>query len=374
MNGHLKFAALYLAVALSTAGPATFAHQQKQPPANILPKQFGKWMQDEGPADQPRPIPPTSPLLQESGQSSTELQNYTNGKQWLQVWVEEFRDPSGAYQAYTSFLNPNLNPSTVAPLTAAGDDQLLALVGNRLLKVSWIKNATDADLKLLLTSVKQKADRTPLPPIRAYLPEQQLIQGTQRYALGPVGFDAALDSLGEPKYSALTPEVGFKSGAEAVFAAYSAGHNQAQHLLIIDYPTPQLAEQHLRHLQPLLAANPALAGTTVERKASLLSLVLSPGSAEAVARLRDQINYETQVTWNEPSQTLTDPPWLTVVKDIFIGTLFFCGMALVLGVAFGGVRVLTKRFFPGKVFDRPQDMEVLQLGLSGKRIDPRDFY
>jgi hypothetical protein len=163
-------------------------------------------------------------------------------------------------------------------------------------------NRSNCDgLKLLLTSVKQKADRAPLPPIRAYLPEQQLIQGTQRYALGPVGFDAALDSLGEPKYTALTPEVGFKSGAEAVFAAYSAGRNQAQHLLIIDYPTPQLAEQHLRHLQSLLAANPALAGTTVERKASLLSLVLSPGSAEAVAKLRDQINYETQVTWNEPS-------------------------------------------------------------------------
>ena len=51
-----------------------------------------------------------------------------------------------------------------------------------------------------------------------------------------------------------------------------------------------------------------------------------------------------------------------------------CGFVDALGIAFGGVRVLTKRFFPGKVFDRPEDMEVLQLGLSGKRIDPRDFY
>jgi hypothetical protein len=35
---------------------------------------------------------------------------------------------------------------------------------------------------------------------------------------------------------------------------------------------------------------------------------------------------------------------------------------------------VTKIFFPGKVFDRPERMEILQLGLSGKRIDPRDFY
>ena len=86
----------------------------------------------------------------------------------------------------------------------------------------------------------------------------------------------------------------------------------------------------------MLAANPGLAGATVERRASLLSLVLSPVSAEAAAKLRDDIHYETSVTWNEPSQTLTDPPWLLVVKGIFVGTLAFCGIAIVMGIAFGG--------------------------------------
>jgi hypothetical protein len=50
------------------------------------------------------------------------------------------------------------------------------------------------------------------------------------------------------------------------------------------------------------------------------------------------------------------------------------GVAVALGVAFGGMRVVSKMFFPGKVFDRPEQMDVLQLGLSGKRIDSRDFY
>jgi len=144
--------------------------------------------------------------------------------------------------------------------------------------------------------------------------------------------------------------------------------------LIIDYPTPQLAEQRLHHIQAVISANPALAGVTVERKTSLLSVVLSPASPQAAAKLREGIQYQMQVTWNEPSQTLTDPPWVSVLKNIFTGTIIFCVFALVMGVAFGGVRVITKKFFPGKVFDRPEDMEVLQLGLSGKRIDPRDFY
>ena len=57
-----------------------------------------------------------------------------------------------------------------------------------------------------------------------------------------------------------------------------------------------------------------------------------------------------------------------------IATMLFMLVAVVLGAAFGCVRVLAKIFFPGKVFDRPDQMDVLQLGLSSKRIDSRDFY
>ena len=370
MNHTFRIAALCAVAVSYTAGSVAFAQQT----THVLPKQFGKWVLGDGPADEPKLVFPTNAVLQEAGVKNVELERYSDGKKWLRVWIEEYRDPSSAYQAYTSGLDPKLNASTVGPLTAAGDDKLVALVGNRVVRILWIRNATDVDLKLLLDSLRQKADRTPLPPIRSYLPEEGLIQGTQRYALGPAGFDAALTSLNENKFSSITPEIGFATGAEAMLASYQAEHNKSQDLLIIDYPTPQIAEQRLHHIQRVLAANPGLAGATVERRASLLSLVLSPVSAEAAAKLRDDIHYETSVTWNEPSQTLTDPPWLLVVKGIFVGTLAFCGIAIVMGIAFGGVRVLTKRLFPGKVFDRPEDIEVLQLGLSGKRIDPRDFY
>jgi hypothetical protein len=342
--------------------------------AAALPKQFGKWTCGPGPLDEPKLVAPNSALLHEAGQTNVELERYTDGKQWIRVWLQEFRDPTGAYEAYTSELTPDLSVSTLGPFTAAGHDRLLALVGNRLVTISLIRNASDADLKLLLDSVKRDADARPLPPVRAYLPEERMIQGTQRYALGPAGFDAALATLNESKFAPITPEIGFVTGAEAMLASYQSERNKSQDLLIIDYPTPQIAEQRLHHIQRVLAANPALAGATVERKTSLLSLVLSPVSTEAAAKLRNDIRYNTAVTWNEPSQTLTDPPWLLVVKGIFVGTLVFCGIAIVMGIAFGGVRVLTKRLFPGKVFDRPEDIEVLQLGLSGKRIDPRDFY
>src|ERR1043166_5151622 len=145
-----------------------------------------------------------------------------------------------------------------------------------------------------------------------------------------------------------------------MLARYQSTRKKTEDLLIIDYPTPQLAEQRLHHIESVLAANPDLAGTTVERKTSLLSLVLSPASAQAAAQLRAGIQYRAQVTWNEPSQTLTDPPSLVVVKDIFVGTLAFCGIAVVLGIAFGGVRVLTKGFFPGKPFSSARELRQTQ--------------
>jgi hypothetical protein len=370
MNRLLSLASFCLAAVLSMAGSATFAKEQAQ----LLPKQFGKWVSSDGPAGESKVIAGDTPVTQEAGRTGQEFTWYSDGKRSIRVLLEEFRDPSSAYEVYTSRLSTKLNPSTVAPLTAAGNDQLVGLVGNRVFTIGHISTATDADLKLLVDKLNEGSDRSPLPPIRAFLPDVDMVQGSQRYALGPAGFDSALQSMDEAKFSAITPAIGFAKGAEAMLASYHLANGKNENLVLLYYPTPQIAEQQAKHLQPILSADPSLANTTVERKNSLLSLVLSPGSAESAASLRDNIKYGISVTWNEGSHVLTDPPWLLIVKGIFVGTLAFCGIAVVLGIAFGGVRVLTKKLFPGKVFDRPEDIEVLQLGLSGKRIDPRDFY
>jgi len=338
----------------------------------VLPKQFASW------AGTPSAAPPDAllqpPLQHELGLQTPEASEYSSKGKKIHAILQKYKDPSSAYSAYTLQLLAGMQPSDVRTSSAVAPDRILMLIGNFVLDVEQAKNISTADLRALASAVDGRADSSPLPPIRAYLPEDRLVQGTQRYALGPAGFNAALGSLNENKFASLTQEIGFATGAEAMLASYQFSSVKSQDLLIIDYPTPQVAEQRLRHMQAVLAENPGLANATIERRGSLLSLVLSPVSAESAAKLRDEIRYGTQVTWNEASQTLTDPPWLMVVKDIFMGTLVFCGLAIVLGIAFGGVRVMTKRFFPGKVFDRAEDMEVLQLGLSGKRIDPRDFY
>ncbi|HKW34099.1 MAG TPA: DUF6599 family protein [Candidatus Acidoferrum sp.] len=321
---------------------------------------------------QVKPAEQDAALLTEAGLEESVARAYSDASQSLKVSLERFHDPSGAYEAYTALLDSDLEPSTVGQLTAIGHDRLIMLIGNFLVIVEHPQLASTADLKELSGIVRKSADTTPLPPIRTFLP-QGFADGTQRYALGPAAFQAALGKLGEVEFAPLTKEAGFDFGAEAIFANYQKAKESGV-LLLIDYPTPQLAEQHLRHLDAVLSPAEKQAGTTVERKGSLLSLVLRPTSAAFAEELRSGVHYQTEVTWNEPTHKLTDPPWLVIVGRIIILTLVFMGLAVAFGIAYGIVRVLLKTFFPGKILDRPGQMEVLQLGLSGKRIDPRDFY
>jgi len=291
--------------------------------------------------------------------------------------VQKFRDPTGAYEVYTAGLRPGMMPSLIGTNAAVDKDQLWMLTGNLVLRVDSQRLASEEDLRALVKSLEGHADKTPLPPIRAFLPSSGLVQGTQRYSLGPDGYLAAVKALDREKYADLASEIGF--GAKGVYAEvmlgdYANGKGGQEVLLLALYSTPQLAEQQLHHLQPVLASKAKFAGTTVERDASLLSLVLSPSSPEMAVRLRKAIKYDTAITWNEPSTTLTDPPWLLVLKTIFFAAFGFCVLAGAIGVLFGVFRLLMKRLFPGKIFDRTRSVELLQLGLNSKPVNPDDFY
>jgi hypothetical protein len=348
---------------LSAANSSAQKKSPTMPP--VLPDAFGTWHIN---ACVDRPEHPA--LSQEAGMREFRACDFSSGKQNAGIWAGRYRDPSSAYEVYTSLLRPGMQPSTVGRFTAVDDKGLLALVGDVVVEVLQPRNISTGDVQQLTALLAAKSDKTPLPPIRAFLPQKDLENATQRYALGPRAFRAAAESLGRPEFGSLAEVVGFSSGAEAMLARYKEGAL----LILIEYPTPQLAELHLRHLETSLPEKAKQGGTTIERKGSLLSIVMAPATPGYAVKLREGVNYQTQVTWNEPSGTATDAPWGVVLYRIFVGTGIFMVAAVVLGIGFGGLRIFTKRLFPGKVFDRPEQMEVLQLGLSGKRIDPRDFY
>jgi hypothetical protein len=348
--------------------PASRVHAQQ-----LLPSQFGSWTKSLC-ADKPIPLA----IATEAGLSDIESCVYTSAGNKIQVVMQKLHDPSAAYAVYTAGLHPGMMPSFVGTNAAVEKDQLWMLTGSLVLQIGSQNLATESDLRALVKSLDGHADKTQLPEIRSFLPANGLIQGTQRYALGPDGYASAVKSLGRPEFATLAPElsIGPKSTADAevMLGAYNNGRGGQEVLLLALYPTPQLAEQQLHHLKPILESKPGFLGTTVERDASMLSLVLSPSSPEMASRLRKGINYETAITWNEPSTTLTDPTWFQVLKTVFFGATAICVFAAIGGLIYGVFRLVMKRLFPGKIFDRKHNVELLQLGLNSKEINPDDFY
>ncbi|MGB7284602.1 MAG: DUF6599 family protein [Candidatus Acidiferrum sp.] len=351
---------LVCGIALLSAGPV-FAQN------NLLPKQFHDWKLTSCSAK-----PTHFGFGTEAGEKAFSTCQFTSGDKTVGISGGRYGDPSSAFEVYTSQLRAGMVPTNLGQVSGFDKDRVLILEGS--LVLASTANVSKEDLSALVKAVEAGSEKGPLPPVRTYLPMAGRVLGSERYALGPEAMRAALAELGQAGMDGLVNEAGFSDKAEAMLARYSGPGKEGAVLVLLEYPTPQVAEQHIHHLDEVLPATSKQQGPTIIRKGSLLSMILSASSAEYAKNLREAIDYETQVTWNEPSQTLTDPPITSTLVKIFYGTGIFMIAAFVLGIAFGGVRVVTKIFFPGKVFDRPNQMEILQLGLSGKRIDPRDFY
>lgn len=347
----------------------------------FLPAQFGNW-QAQGPArtvalaqltDGWTKASGAALVAQEAGLTKIEERSYRRGDDELLLRAFQLKDPSGAYEFYTFGLEPGMKSSGVGDHAVLNNGDARLLSGNLVIQAVLGPKIAAEELSALLPTLKGKIDPTPLPPLLEYLPRKGLLLESERYSLGPQGFRAALTSVDQAGFADVTEAVGFNDSAEVVVGKFASGKD-AGVLLLIEYPTPNLAEKHLHHIQDALPASAPDAGVKVVRKASILSLVLGAARAEFAEELREAVNYETHVTWNEPHQTATDPPIFSVMAKIFIFTGIFLAVATVLGIAFGGVRVLLKRLYPGKIFDRPEQIEVLQMGLTGKKIDPTDMY
>jgi hypothetical protein len=345
---------------------------------SVLPSSFAAWS-----AGDPSAVVPTAgldqilgadaPIFREYVLKSIERRAYVHGKQTAAITLYRFRDPSSAYGAYTFLRNDSLTPVELGSYAAAAIDRALVVIGDLLLDVT-AKPArpSDADLKQLVTSLDKVADHTPFPSIGEHLPEHSRVRSSEHYVLGPRAL-AQYVPLGTDDW------VGFDHSAETIVARYRLAGKEAT-LLIASYPTQQIAVDKFAGMLRRFTFDPpggVPPDQTVlfgKRSSSLIAVVVGAPSREAANQLLDQVQYESQVTWNEPKHTLTDPSIGSIVVGAFLGTGVIMLLALAVGLGFGGLRVVLRIFFPNKVFDREKQIEILQLGIYSKPIQAKDFY
>ena len=327
--------------------------------SGILPKSFAGWTQSGAPqttTDAARADAAYPAVLKEYGFNRAETATYTrNDGRQMTVKAAMFNDATGAYGAFTFYRQPEMTTEQIGAQAAGANRRILFFRGNVLVdadfdRVTGMSAAELRELAALLPSAKGAAAR--LPTLPEYLPKTGVVQSSAKYILGPQAFLAVKTPLSPD-------QLDFSHDPEILIQDYSSRSGPLT-LTLVQYPTPQIAGERLRALQNTGHSNPNL---LVRRSGPLLEVLTGAvGSSEAQA-LVNSVNYEAEVTWNEAtSMSKRDNIGnLIVAAFALIGIILL--ISLIFGVFFGGIRVLLKHAFPNRGFDRPEDVEIIQLNL-----------
>ncbi len=195
--------------------------------------------------------------------------------------------------------------------------------------------------------------------LRAPLPSQDLVEGSERYLLG---LEAANRVL--PKFR--TDLIGFTQGAEAQVGTYTTRAARAT-VLAITYPTPQIARARFAVMENLLDVNKNRGADSVygRRDSSYVILVLDSGSESSAKKLMDRFRVTANVSWNERAP---DPAGFTlqVVRLVLANIML---SFIISGFAFGGgiiiflARCAATKWFPDS-WANPEHDKFIQIKLN----------
>src|SRR6266536_455607 len=364
MKPALVFCSFLCAATLTAQAPA---------PAPLLPQQFAGWQLKDTvtkSADPAAADETNAPVLKEYGFRRLEKAAYTrdDGRK-LEIKAAAFDDASGAYGAFTYYKSPAMLNEKIGGQASSLNARVLCYQGNILVdavfdKLSVMSAAEVRELAGLLPQPPPHARN--LPPLPTYPPRQAYEKNTAKYIMGPV----TLDRVGSPLPSAM---VDFKSGAEFVIGKYAANAGDST-LMLISYPTPQLAIDKLRQIDAAHQVNsrPQAGVATIldigpffdKRTGPIIAIAAGPLSQAEARSLLSSISYEADVTWNENTYAGKKNNLANLLFNVIVLCGIVAGLSLVAGLAFGGLRILLKRLFPHRVFDRPEDMEIISLHLG----------
>ncbi len=343
------------------------ATAQKQGSAPFLPQTFAGWQRvDSSQSRDPAVADPTRPdLLKEYGFSDVESATYARPDRKLTVKAARFRDASGAYGAFTYYKTEEMQTEKIGDQGASANERVLFYRGNLLLQVTLdrVTPMSAAELRELAeTLALPQGTARNLPVLPSYLPRQGYIPHTAKYVMGPLGLRTTQAPISEES-------VNFASGAEIVTGQYHTGEGVAT-LTLIGYPTPQIAGERLRAIQSAHAqapSNTSAGPLQTKRSGPMVALISGAISPVEAKSLLASVNYDAEVTWNQSTGSGRNENLGSLLVGVIVLVAILFGLAIIAGVAFGGIRLLLKRLYPGRVFDRSRDVEIIELKIGPLR-------
>jgi len=359
----------FLAGIALAAGPAAAS---SNPERSILPRQFGGWQIQGEPQTSQDPAaadPTNAGILKEYGFRDFAGAAYTRDDgRTLKIRAARFADASGAFGAYSFYLQPEMAKEQIGDQGASLGQRVLFFRGQVLVDALFSTQTamSAAELRELAGMLPHATGNAgKLPPVLVFMPTRGYITNTQKYAMGP-------KSLGAIALPISAELVDFSADPEVTLGRYRSSSGEAT-LMLIYYPNSQSAAEHLRRIDAAHHVPDSQPGVaTIENAGQFFDKRTGPIVAIAAGSLSESdaqsllglVNYEARVTWNENTFFDKNNNIGTLIVNILLLCFIIGAMAIVAGFAFGGVRILAKRFFPDRIFDRPEQMEFISLHLA----------
>ncbi|HXM65181.1 MAG TPA: DUF6599 family protein, partial [Candidatus Acidoferrum sp.] len=163
----------------------------------ILPKQFAGW-QIQGAAQASKDVnaadPTNTALLREYGFSDFESATYkSDDGRTLKIRAARFADASGAFGAYSFYLQPEMAREEIGDQGASLNQRVLFYRGHILVDAvfSQLSVMSAAGLRELAGVLPRPSGNAGnLPPILAFMPHHGYEANTEKYAEGPLALGA----------------------------------------------------------------------------------------------------------------------------------------------------------------------------------------
>jgi hypothetical protein len=341
----------------------------------LLPKEFGGWQISGAPqtsTDAAVADATNAALLKEYGFTSLASASYMrdDGRK-LTIKAASFVDATGAYGAFLYYKMPQMLTEQIGDQGASLNERVLFFRGNILVDAVFqrLSAMSAAELRELagLLPLPAGGNRN-LPSLAGYLPAQARVNNSIKYVEGPVG----LAKIHAPLPANL---VDFNAGAEVAEADYKTASGEST-LMVISYPTPQIAARNLQHMDavrqqdaqsqsngtPLLSIVPYFD----KRTGPLVVVAAGPLSKGEAKSLLEDVNYDADVTWNQNTHFNPKDNIAGLLVNVIVLCGIIAGITIVAGIAFGGIRVLIRRMLPQRVLQEREEMEFISLHLSDK--------
>jgi len=331
-------------------------------PEPFLPTQFAGWQiagtsrtsDDAAVAD-----PAYAAVLKEYGFREVESATYTRPDRKLSLKAARFDDTTGAYGAFTFYKSEGMETEKIGDLAASAGNKVVFYRGNILVEADFdrVTAMSAGELRELASALPQPAaEKNKLPTLPTYLPRTNYVSHSAKYVAGPAGFSNI-----HPPFPADLVE--FQQSAELVLARYSTSTGTAS-LVLIAYPTPQIAADRLKSIESWTKSSNCSNGAPTKngcdffgkRSGPIVVVVTGSVSSSEAQSLLAAISYDADVTWNQATSLRKKDNIgnLIIAAFMLIGILLL--IALGLGLAFGGFRLLMQRLFP-------KDVEIIRLNL-----------